>query len=153
MASCTTGTPARKCSPAPASPPLDRGILLVWINMATAAKRPCNHPGCNLLLAYGQAYCEPHQKMRQQLSDSRRGSSNARGYGVAWQKARAGYLRNHPLCKAHQEQGLLVPSSVVDHIIPHKGDKTLFWDSSNWQPLCKRCHDIKTATQDGGFGR
>jgi 5-methylcytosine-specific restriction protein A len=41
---------------------------------------------------------------------------------------------------------------VVDHIIPHKGDKDLFWDSNNWQPLCKTCHDEKTAREDGAFG-
>jgi 5-methylcytosine-specific restriction endonuclease McrA len=22
----------------------------------------------------------------------------------------------------------------------------LFWDKTNWQALCKRCHDQKTAT-------
>jgi 5-methylcytosine-specific restriction protein A len=42
---------------------------------------------------------------------------------------------------------------VVDHIVPHKGEKVAFWNRANWQPLCKRCHDIKTATEDGGFGR
>ncbi|WP_144469068.1 HNH endonuclease signature motif containing protein, partial [Bacillus pumilus] len=35
---------------------------------------------------------------------------------------------------------------------PHKGDKKLFWDSSNWQPLCASCHNRKTAKEDGGFG-
>ncbi len=44
-------------------------------------------------------------------------------------------------------------ADVVDHIIPHKGDQSLFWDSSNWQPLCKHHHDQKTAREDGGFGR
>lgn len=44
-------------------------------------------------------------------------------------------------------------ANVVDHIKPHRGDKVLFWDSANWQPLCKECHDRKTATEDGGFGR
>jgi 5-methylcytosine-specific restriction protein A len=45
-------------------------------------------------------------------------------------------------------------ATVVDHIIPHQGDMTLFWDAdSNWQSLCKTCHDRKTATEDGGFGR
>lgn len=44
-------------------------------------------------------------------------------------------------------------ASVVDHIVPHKGDQKLFWRRSNWQSLCKRCHDVKTATEDGGFGR
>ena len=28
----------------------------------------------------------------------------------------------------------------------------LFWDSSNWQGLCAKCHGIKTASEDGGFG-
>ncbi|WP_367142722.1 hypothetical protein [Desulfosporosinus sp.] len=34
----------------------------------------------------------------------------------------------------------------MDHIIPHRGDKALFWDESKWQPHCKRCHDRKTRT-------
>jgi len=41
---------------------------------------------------------------------------------------------------------------VVDHIVPHRGDRALFWDTSNWQPLCKPHHDAKTAREDGGFG-
>jgi 5-methylcytosine-specific restriction protein A len=43
-------------------------------------------------------------------------------------------------------------ATVVDHIIPHNGDMVRFWDQDNWQPLCKQCHDIKTATEDGGLG-
>jgi 5-methylcytosine-specific restriction protein A len=46
----------------------------------------------------------------------------------------------------------VVAASVVDHIKPHKGDKRLFWDMKNHQPLCKRCHDVKTAKFDSGFG-
>ena len=41
---------------------------------------------------------------------------------------------------------------MVDHIEPHKRDQRLFWDTSNWQSMCKPCHDSKTATRDGGFG-
>lgn len=48
-------------------------------------------------------------------------------------------------------EGQLTEAKVVDHIKPHRGDKELFWDSTNWQSLCKRHHDIKTATEDGGF--
>ena len=40
-----------------------------------------------------------------------------------------------------ERRGVLTPATVVDHIIPHRGDMTLFWDSANWQPLCKSCHD------------
>ena len=36
----------------------------------------------------------------------------------------------------------------VDHIIPHKGNMKLFWDSdNNWSPLCKSCHSKKTAKE------
>ncbi|WP_396127368.1 HNH endonuclease [Edaphobacter acidisoli] len=48
---------------------------------------------------------------------------------------------------------VLVPAAHTDHIIPHRGDKKLFWDRSNWQPLCATCHSVKTAEEDGGFGR
>lgn len=47
----------------------------------------------------------------------------------------------------------MVAATIVDHKVPHKGDKALFWDSTNWQSLCKPCHDRKTAREDGGFGR
>jgi 5-methylcytosine-specific restriction protein A len=41
---------------------------------------------------------------------------------------------------------------VVDHIVPHRGDLTVFWDRSRWQALCASCHGRKTAARDGGFG-
>jgi 5-methylcytosine-specific restriction protein A len=25
--------------------------------------------------------------------------------------------------------------------VPHKGDRALFWDRDNWQPLCTSCHN------------
>lgn len=71
----------------------------------------------------------------------RRGSSAARGYGSRWQKARATFLQQHPLCRNHESRGLVVAATVVDHIVPHRGDQKLFWDTSNWQALCKQCHD------------
>ena len=43
----------------------------------------------------------------------------------------------------------MTASTTVDHIIPHKGDRKLFWDKTNWQALCKPCHDAKTAREDG----
>ena len=75
------------------------------------------------------------------VADDRRGSSAARGYGYRWQQAREAYLRKHPLCKMHADLGRVVPAEVVDHIEPHRGDMGKFWDSKNWQSLCKTCHD------------
>lgn len=68
-------------------------------------------------------------------------SSAERGYDGRWRKAREAYLVKHPLCAYCQQKDTLTRATVVDHIIPHRGDKNLFWDSSNWQPLCSRCHD------------
>lgn len=70
-----------------------------------------------------------------------RQTSAQRGYGYRWQKAREGYLRKHPLCADHGRRGQIVAATVVDHVIPHRGDSKLFWDSGNWQSLCKHCHD------------
>jgi 5-methylcytosine-specific restriction protein A len=82
-----------------------------------------------------------------------RPNAAARGYDGKWRKAREGYLAKHPLCRICKELGRVVAATVVDHIIPHRGDMKLFWDKANWQPLCKCCHDRKTATKDSGFAR
>ncbi len=80
-------------------------------------------------------------------------NSTQRGYGYKWQQAREGYLRKHPLCVHHLQLDKTVLATDVDHITPHNGDMDLFWDSSNWQSLCHSCHSVKTAREDGGFGR
>jgi 5-methylcytosine-specific restriction protein A len=41
----------------------------------------------------------------------------------------------------------------VDHKQPHHGDDVLMYAWSNLQSLTAECHNRKTATQDGGFGR
>lgn len=83
---------------------------------------------------------------------SNRPNACRRGYGYRWQKCRELFLKQHPLCAICLEQGKVVSSTVVDHIVPHKGDKKLFNDSANWQALCTSCHNTKTASEDGGFG-
>ena len=104
--------------------------------MPNKPKRPCRHPGC-FRLSDG-VYCEEHRALYA------RENAAARGYDKRWQKARALYLRQHPLCLSCLREKRIVPATVVDHIIPHRGDDKLFWDQANWQPLCKACHDRKT---------
>ena len=58
-----------------------------------------------------------------------------------WRHERALFLSAHPLCAMHLEIGQTQAASVVDHVIPHRGDERLFWDQSNWQPLCSPCHN------------
>lgn len=75
-------------------------------------------------------------------------------YNSRWQKARAGFLKAHPLCVLCLKRGRVTPATVVDHITPHRNDMELFWDSDNWQALCKQCHDgHKQSIEKGGVGR
>ena len=76
-----------------------------------------------------------------------------RGYGSKWQRARAQYLREHPLCAMCKAEGAIGLATVVDHIIPHEGDEKLFWSRSNWQPLCKRHHDSDAQRKDNAIRR
>jgi len=86
-----------------------------------------------------------HQPYRRQSKPSAR----ARGYTTAWEGEAKRYLAAHPTCARCP-----APSQVVDHVRPHRGNRELFWDRSNWQPLCRSCHNHKTATEDAaGFGR
>lgn len=88
---------------------------------------------------------------RKRWFDDGRGSAHSRGYDSRWRKTRIGFLAKHPLCVACEGGGHVVPATVVDHVIPHRGDRALFWDRGNWQPLCAACHNAKTAREDSGF--
>ncbi|WP_371738619.1 HNH endonuclease [Alcanivorax quisquiliarum] len=85
-------------------------------------------------------------------SSWRSGKTTAqRGYGGKWQRERLRYLTANPLCRYCEAEGRVVEATVVDHIIPHRGDQKLFWNRKNWQPLCKPCHDsVKRAEELGG---
>lgn len=107
--------------------------------MPYAPKRPCRYPGCAKVCDTG-VYCEEHRRL------FTRESAAARGYGSQWQTARSRFLKQNPLCVQCRIDGKLTPATVVDHVVPHRGDKTLFWDQSNWQPLCATCHNKKTGS-------
>jgi 5-methylcytosine-specific restriction protein A len=102
--------------------------------------KPCRHPGCPELTEY--RFCENHSKLYE------RASASKRGYDSRWKKARKRFLKANPLCVECLKINRIVKATVVDHIIPHRGDKKLFWDENNWQALCKSCHDKKTMTED-----
>ncbi|XZE36532.1 HNH endonuclease signature motif containing protein [Pirellulaceae bacterium SH501] len=82
---------------------------------------------------------------RLQKHTSLRRNSAKRGYDRQWRNARIGFLRENPFCVECAKDDRYIASTVVDHITPHRGDEVLFWARWNWQALCKRCHDRKTA--------
>ncbi|MBO4169685.1 HNH endonuclease [Cereibacter azotoformans] len=110
--------------------------------MPWAAPRHCaaGHP------PFTGARCPICAAAAKAAAEARRPSANERGYTGKWAKARAEFLRLHPRCACG------ATATVVDHVVPHKGDQKLFWQRSNWQPMCKPCHDRKTVREDGGFG-
>lgn len=79
-------------------------------------------------------------------------NSSQRGYNYKWQKARERHLLDSPLCVYCARLGRTTAATVVDHVTPHRGDMKLFWDQTNWQSLCKTCHDtVKQAEESAGL--
>lgn len=52
------------------------------------------------------------------------------------------------MCKAI---GRVTPANTVDHVVPHRGDVTLFWDGE-LQSLCSTCHSAHKQAQERGAG-
>src|SRR5664279_3149715 len=67
---------------------------------------------------------------------------------AGWERRRSAWLRHQPRCQAWVIEGLekcLAPAVTVDHIIPRFENGPD--DKSNYQSLCKKCHDTKTAEE------
>lgn len=72
-----------------------------------------------------------------------------------WQAARKAQIARCPCCTVCTSRGRTVPATVCDHITPVRlgGD---FWDTRNYQSLCRACHQAKSAaerTQQGQVGQ
>ena len=115
-------------------------------------KHNCTYPGCHTLVESGQSRCPTHTIAVRAQYDARRGTSTERGYNARWRRLRQWFLNSHPLCAECNRNGILTAASVVDHIMPHRGDMALLYDQANLQSLCTTCHNRKTATEDGGLG-
>lgn len=66
----------------------------------------------------------------------------ARGYDARWQRERIEFLHYHPRCVVCREK-----ATVVDHIVPHNGTDELLRSQSNWQSMCRDCHNRKTKAE------
>ena len=111
-----------------------------------ALKKFCLHPGCTILVESGR--CEAHSRdkqMARQQYDANRPEWHEWYNTDRWRDARFRHLQQHPLCVKCEKQSKVVIAKVVDHINDHKGDYDLFWDESNWQSLCTKHHNSKTA--------
>jgi 5-methylcytosine-specific restriction enzyme A len=120
----------------------------------------CRKPFCQALVEE-PGLCKDHRNQRDREYYAKRAAQGRTGWYSTpeWKANREAYLRQHPFCECEVCKKALASgerpdeAQVLDHIIPHEGDESLFWDPRNWQAMSKRHHDRKTATEDGGFGR
>lgn len=114
--------------------------------MPIGAPRACR---CGRVVPSGQR-CSACETVRKRQVDMRRPTAARRGYDWKWHRASREFLAQpeNQSCAC----GCGGRSTTVDHKRPHRGDMLLFWDRSNWQGMTERCHNRKTAAQDGGFG-
>jgi len=86
-----------------------------------------------------------HTRALNRTAERDRGNSTERGYDADWQRLRAAYLSEHPLCVTCEREGETVPAQDVDHIQAFSGrydpSRLDWW---NLQGLCRRHHNQKT---------
>src|SRR5262245_11461646 len=56
-----------------------------------------------------------------------------------WKRLRLYQLRREPLCRYCAARGDVTEATVVDHVVPHRWDKELFW-RCELQSLCAAHH-------------
>src|SRR5215831_12072344 len=61
-------------------------------------------------------------------------------YGKRWRKRARHQLQVEPLCRGCKSEGRLTAASVVDHVVPHRGDINSFW-LYELQSLCTFHHN------------
>jgi 5-methylcytosine-specific restriction endonuclease McrA len=83
--------------------------------------------------------------------DAERGNERERGYTARWTDASAKFRIANPLCHGCKALGIVEPSRVTDHVLPHKGNMIVFWDTSKWQPACYWHHDAVKKMQEVSF--
>lgn len=109
--------------------------------MPWMSPHPCRYPGCGVLIRGSRGHCTDHLSAERKREDEARPKVAKRGYGARHRKRRAAFLEEHPFCMAPRGNGKRcgAPSTVMDHVVPlSRGGAD---DESNWQALCKPCHD------------
>ena len=109
--------------------------------MATAAPRPCSHPGCVVLVKDGSGRCEKHQRPAWQ----KKPTAVKRVTGRKLQQLRAELFRSEPLCRECVKHGVVRVATERDHIVPLEEGGADAPD--NVQPLCVECHDAKSKAE------
>jgi 5-methylcytosine-specific restriction protein A len=105
--------------------------------------------GCGKIVAYGVlCACQlEKQAARKARHDAQRPAASTRGYDGKWRTESKAYLARpeNKFCAC----GCGRTADMVDHIVPHRGNKKLFWSRSNWQPMASSpCHSSRKQSQE-----
>jgi 5-methylcytosine-specific restriction protein A len=115
----------------------------------TAPSRLCREPGCGAFAITGSKHgrCKAHTTDTYRRIERYRGTAKARGYDADWRRVREDVLRAEFLCRVCNEAGVTSVAVEVDHVKPlaHGGARL---DRANLQPLCRECHQEKTAGEN-----
>ena len=75
--------------------------------------------------------------------------SDPRYHTTRWRRKRAHQLTVEPCCRLCRALGIVKAATVADHVIPHRGDETLFWQGE-LQSLCATCHSSHKQSVEHG---
>ena len=113
----------------------------------------CKKNGCGRTTQEGKEYCYLHKE----LENTKRQIFTKRGKSSEWHKLyesqtwrniSKNFLKKYPVCFICGS-----PAKIADHIIPHRGNVSLFYDETNLQPMCWSCHSRKTLKENNNFHR
>ncbi len=99
--------------------------------------RPCSAPMCKELVS--ERFCEKHKKQERKRSDEQRGSYRERGYTTQYDKFRAWWVNQQPLCQPCSKEGRVVPMEILHHIKPIAEGGDLL-SADNALSVCRKCH-------------
>jgi 5-methylcytosine-specific restriction protein A len=106
--------------------------------MPEGAHRECSHPTCREYATHG-GFCAAHNA-RTARPEFLSADRTVNPTGARFRRLRHSFLVRHPVCNMCKRE----ESTILDHVIPHRGIALLFWNQRNWQGLCVHCHAVKT---------
>src|SRR5262245_6656859 len=85
--------------------------------------------------------------------DRSRPGFRKRGYDSRWDRDAEEYRRRYPFRIGGLAVGRCGKADIVDHVVPHRGDRGLFRSVSNWQAVCHWHHNTVKAELERLFSR
>jgi len=116
---------------------------------SNVAKKCCKYPFCPNLHNNKNGYCDEHQ-IKYDTNNTSEEDKKYDSYGMydyQWKEFSKRFLKRHPVCVKCGAK-----AEVTDHIIPAPIMKYLYggntWNEADYQPLCKKCNDLKGKRED-----